>query len=163
MHWIRRMRQEKGWSQKELAKKAGCTVGLIDMLEEADGTVTHWAIANEIAGALGAGKAERDSIVPRERRDEAFVYPPREAEMLEKQQRRDRRGIVVIDRNGQEVDRLETVWATARKYDCSTKEIYQRCAPSTRPKNEFRRRDVSFRWARNWNDLNGGNKDEQQR
>ena len=81
MHWIRRMRLEKGWSQKELAKKAGCTVGLIDMLEEADGEVTHWQIANRIAGALGVDALERNEAM--EARDmDVLAYPSVQREVL---------------------------------------------------------------------------------
>lgn len=242
MHWIRKMRLEKGWSQKELAKKAGCTAGLIDMLEEANGAVTHWEIANEIAGALGAGKAERDSIVPKERRDEPFTCAMQEDGELETEMEetlpihskglKDKRVVVVFDgdgreidrvvgyaaaagrygisvrtventligerpeneflhrdisfrdaaewdalggesqmrkklsskkqrivvigRDGREIERLPCVWTAARKYNCDNKEIYDKCNPRTRPMNEFRRRDVTFRWAKDWD---GGKKE----
>lgn len=171
MHWIRKMRLEKGWSQKELAQRAGCSTGLIDMLEEANGEVTHWQIANRIAGTLGVGKAERDSIIPESRRDEPYEQgqpkedpvpqhgqslcpDKREAEIPPRARLEKERIVVVFDRNGMEIDRVAGYDAVAQKYHISIRTL-KNTLYARRPENEFMHRDYSFRDLSEWDALGG--------
>lgn len=72
--WIEERRRARGWSRTELARRARCSPELVALLEEQGGAVTHPMIAARIAAALGASRAQMESIVPKRRDEDGRAY-----------------------------------------------------------------------------------------
>lgn len=73
------------------------------------------------------------------------------------------REIVVVGKDGREVERLVSAWVAAQRYGCSSAAVYGSCNLRDRPMDEFRQRDVTFRYARDWDREHGGQSNGSQR
>ena len=147
------MRRERGWTQRQLAREAGCSWGMIDMLENMTDCVTHPEIADGICRALGASDEQYRSIIPGIRRNEPRPErkpAPQEHKPPDSAQgppvNTARRPVVAISPEGKEVERYESVIAAADAYDVNECCIRDRCLGRIR-RGEYRFMGVSFRYA----------------
>lgn len=76
LYWLRPLRVARGWSQEELAERAGCAVGTI-YLAERGRRATCLSVVHRLAGALGVPTqvlhAPPDALPDRDR---PSVRPP---------------------------------------------------------------------------------------
>jgi transcriptional regulator with XRE-family HTH domain len=63
---VRRLREERGLTQEELASRAGTTFGTVSRIESAKSAPAWWTV-RKIADALGVSMAELAAAVEAER------------------------------------------------------------------------------------------------
>lgn len=169
MHWLEKFRSKfkrldggRGISREELAdmvklKHGKCSAALIGIIES--GGITQVNIADQIAAATGASKAQRDSMVHESRRSGWMPQQPRRrAELKLKPQPLSldvipdhARRVVAIDMFGNEIARYESGLAAASASGCSSATVSIRCNRGlSSGMGEFKNRDHTWRFAEEW-------------
>ena len=169
MGWIEAYRRRLGMSREQFAAAITHELGgglltvpanLIYILESRPGAVTSPKLANLIARACGATKAQRDMIVHPSRRGEAYqhsaaaITAKRVSERPAGGERRAKpgRAVVILDRAGNEVARVDSVMAAAALIGASNSTVVERCHRATR--QEFGATHVfTCRYADEWDGM----------
>ena len=153
-HWIEEMRRAKGWTQKQLADAAGCSWGLIDMLENMHGAITHPGIADDICRVLGAGMELRDSIVAKDHQGKP--WKPVGQEWVQARNGLDK-AVVMLNKNWEEVGRYPSIGYAAMQTGVGAFSISLRCNKALKfMSDEFKlARGVTFRYAEEWDQMKG--------
>lgn len=175
--WIEDFREEHGLERDEFARRVrilgarkrrdrpiGCSETLVYILERRKNAITHPAIANLIAEACGATAEQRDSIVAKKYRGEWSGDGVAKALFLQRRPKPSApkprllgpnpvngREIVMIDIGGNVIGRYGSIGQAALNNSVSYGYVEERV--HRRIRLEFRPRDISFRFADEWDGL----------
>ena len=151
-----------------LAEAGGIPVGMINRIIFED-LITHPKIAAGIADAADATVEQFNTLVHEKHwgKWEPGAKPkkrkPREETKLEAPARADERmrPVVMIDRNGMELQRFPSCTAAVNGTGCNERYIRNRCNRNLRGKtDEFANLKASFRWADEWEAMSEAERQE---
>ena len=169
MHWLKKYRMDNRLSREQLAAKIrkparpnkpetgiGCSAVLIEILESGDPKrgITHPEIANRIAEVTGATAEQRDSIVLEKHRGTWQPGKKSAKQPAEKEKKRESafvKGVVALDKLGNEIGRFRSVREAAERLETSTSVVSSRCLRQIKKvRNEFNALGMTFRHAAEW-------------
>lgn len=137
-----------------IASAVGCSEGLIWILMNEAGGVTHHAIADRIADYLGATAEQRDSIVHKTHKG---TYKPN---TTGKPQRfsnsycaQSAKSVVAINRFGKVIKRYDSIKAAADSARLHGASVTYRCNRLCTAEDEFKDLGMTFRFEEDWNNM----------